>query len=202
MESARALVDSHTHLTDQVLTRRSRMTRPVPMEPTAETAVSIVVRSIGQDEPQDSTEHEPKHSTFFEGVHPCVAGAPGNDRAPGSSVLLGYHHDCGQFSTEDRASETSLSQSCHRECAKGSAESADRGAVNSDGVQIQMTAEAETERLDDVGVIELLDDTPPHLQANAAWCLSSASQQHNLDAESKVCSACSEMSDCVMSMFQ
>lgn len=202
MESARALVDSHTHLTDQVLTRRSRMTRPVPMEPTAETAVSIVVRSIGQDEPQDSTEHEPKHSTFFEGVHPCVAGASGNERVPGSSVLLGYHHDCGQFSTEDRASETSLSQSCHRECAKGSAESADRGAVNSDGVQIQMTAEVETERLDDVGVIELLDDTPPHLQANAAWCLSSASQQHNLDAESKVCSACSEMSDCVMSMFQ
>ena len=202
MESARALVNSHTHLTDQVLTRRSRMPKPVPMEPTAETAVSIVVRSIGQGEPQDSTEHEPKHSTFFEGVHPCVAGASGNERVPGSSVLLGYHHDCGQFSTEDRASETSLSQSCHRECAKGSAESADRGAVNSDGVQIQMTAEVETERLDDVGVIELLDDTPPHLQANAAWCLSSASQQHNLDAESKVCCACSEMSDCVMSMFQ
>ena len=200
MESARALVDSHTHLTDQVLTRRSRMPKPVPMEPTAETAVSIVVRSIGQGEPQDSTEHEPKHSTFFEGVHPCVAGASGNERVPGSSVLLGYHHDCGQFSTEDRASETSLSQSCHRECAKGSAESADRGAVSSDGVQIQMTAEIETERLDDVGVIELLDDAG--VVCHSVQMDVSASQQHNLDAESKVCCACSEMSDCVMSMFQ
>ena len=165
------------------------MTKPVPMEPTTETVVSFVAQSIGQDEPQNSVKHEPKHSTLFEGVDACVAGAPRKERVSGSS----------------------LSQGCHRECDQGSAESVDRGVANSDGVQIQMTAEVETEWLDDVGVTEWLDDvgvtewrddigvvshsvqmdvsdcrcTPPHPLADAAWCMTYASQQHNLDAEAK-----------------
>ena len=178
------------------------MTKPVPMEPTTETVVSFVAQSIGQDEPQNSAKHEPKHSTLFEGVDACVAGAPRKERVSGSS----------------------LSQGCHRECDQGSAESVDRGVANSDDVQIQMTAEVETEWLDDVGVTEWLDDvgvvshsvqmdisdshcTPPHPPADAAWCMSSASQQH-MDAEAKdyneftekflfvVAATCYAMADC------
>ena len=172
-----------------------------------------MARSVGPDEPQDSTGHEPKRSTLFESVEPCVAGAPGKERASESSLSPGYHHECGEFSTEDRASETSLSQSFHHKCDQDSAKSADRGAVNSDGVRIHMTAEVETEWLDDVGVSEWLDDagvvshsvqmdvfdshcTPPHPLADAAWCMSSASQQDSLDAESKDGSV-TEFTDCV-----
>ena len=196
------------------------MTKPVPMEPTTETVVSFVARSIGQDEPQNSAKHEPKHSTPFQGVDACVAGAPG----------------------KERVSVSSLSQGCHRECDQGSAESVDRGVADSDGVHIQMTAEVETEWLDDVGVTEWLDDvgvvshsiqmdvsdnncTPPHPPVDAAWCMSSASHQH-MDAEAKddskftesVCRSglrsvrkktwfvvtvtCSAMADLVLVLFQ
>jgi len=149
------------------------MARPAPMEPTAETVVSFpsLARSIEQDEPQDepqdSTKHEPKLST----------------------------RECGQSSAEsvDRG-DANLD-----------------GVQVQMKAEVETEPERNTDRLDDVGVTEWLDDvgvtewrddvgvvshsvqmdvsdchcTPPHPLADAAWCMSSASQQHNLDAEAK-----------------
>ena len=113
---------------------------------------------VWEDEPQDSTKHEPKHCTLFQGVDPCVAGTQGKERVSESFLPLGCHQECGQFAIEDQTSETYSTQSCHRECDPSATKSVNWGASNSDGVQIQMTAESETERLDDVGVTEWLDD--------------------------------------------
>ena len=179
------------------------MTRPVPMEPPPETVVSFMERStdVGKDEPQDSTKHEPKQCSLFKGMNPRVARAPRKELVSESCLSQGCHHECGQCATADRVSKTSSTQNCHRECDPGLAESVNWSAANhSDGVRIQMTAEVETEWLDDVGVTEWLDDVgvvsysvqkdasvshcaPQHPQADAVGCMSSASQQHNLDAE-------------------
>ena len=178
------------------------MARPAPMEPTAETVVSFpsLARSIEQDEPQDepqdSTKHEPKLSTLFEDVDPCVAEAPRKERGSADFKLSQTcQRVCGQSSAEsvDRG-DANLD-----------------GVQVQMKAEVETETERNTDRLDDLGVTEWLDDvgvtewrddvgvvshsvqmdvsdchcTLPHPLADAAWCMSSASQQHNLDAEAK-----------------
>ena len=107
---------------------------------------------------------------MFESVDPCVAGPPRHLR----------HQVVTMTATRHRH--------------PGSAESDNWGAANLDSVQIHMTAEVETEWLDDVDVTEWLDDVGVvsqnvHRDASDSHCTCAVTVGYWI---SVICSAASE----------
>ena len=171
--------DGDTHLSDLVATRRNRMAKPVPMEPTTETVVSFlrVARGNGQDEC-----HEPQ-------VDHCV---------PGVSESSHLSHGC------DRERDQSSAESVDRDVADSDGVQIQMTAEVETETETQWLDDVGvTEWLDDINVVrhsvqmDVSDChcTPPHPPVDAARCMSPASQQHNLDATDSGISISSTESD-------